>query len=464
MSSKRAYSVDVNLNKYGKASVHSSEKSSTTLYSGSLPHIVETYRVYSKIERQAGDLQERVNQYIFQQEIGCGAYGRVVKCLNERDGLLYACKILSKSKLKSKFRSIPRNVSLSEGKPTSLEDYRLSLVKREIAILKKLSNHPNINSLIEVVDDPREDNLYMIFELCERSLMKLELFCITTPYSEEIAWAYFRDISQGLDYLHQRKVVHRDIKPDNLLITFDNRIQIADFGISNMFEDHNREHSVCHGNTSMIFAAPESDKGDSTFEHGIGMDIWALGVTLFCMLHGHPPFEDRYPLALFAKIATNDILISENLSESVKDLLMRLLTKDARSRITLADVKCHPWVTKDGEIPLESYVVEDSHEVTREEVENAFTPAFMIVVEKFLSMFKVFAGSSVNLKRPQTMDDLSAQAMWKSTGWRSSMKIAPSCDALHISISESAPNKKLSLPKERFILDEGFKSLGLNVR
>jgi serine/threonine protein kinase len=127
-------------------------------------NIKVTDKVFLKIEKinsvsDDSTAQARINQYFILEEIGKGAFGKVMKCKNEESGEHFACKILSKSRLKNKFRQTRSANQTNEHE--NIDDLRLGLVKREIAILKKLSKHPNINALIEVVDDVREDNLYM---------------------------------------------------------------------------------------------------------------------------------------------------------------------------------------------------------------------------------------------------------------------------------------------------------------
>merc|ERR1719293_6675 len=109
----------------------------------------------------------------------------------------------------------------------------LDKIYREIAILKKI-DHPNVVKLVEVVDDPEEDNLYMAFELLEKGEI-LEMPA-EKPMSEEAAWTCFRDVVHGLEYLHYQKVIHRDIKPSNLLRADNGEVKIADLGVSNEFD------------------------------------------------------------------------------------------------------------------------------------------------------------------------------------------------------------------------------------
>ena len=112
----------------------------------------------------------------------------------------------------------------------------LELIKEEIAIMKKLS-HNNLVSLYEVLDDPDEDSLYMVLEMCKKGVaMKVGLDERAEPYKEEACRCWFRDMILGIEYLHAQGVVHRDIKPDNCLITNDDVLKIVDFGVSEMFE------------------------------------------------------------------------------------------------------------------------------------------------------------------------------------------------------------------------------------
>jgi hypothetical protein len=122
---------------------------------------IETNAIYAKsskpelVNTPSGEEQTegRVNQYHILREIGSGAYGRVVLVRDEESGIYYACKIVSKSRLRKKFRR-PGGLWQEDGE-------EVDPIKREIAILKKVSNHPNINQLIEVMDDTGEDSLYM---------------------------------------------------------------------------------------------------------------------------------------------------------------------------------------------------------------------------------------------------------------------------------------------------------------
>lgn len=117
---------------------------------------------------------------------------------------------------------------------------------------------------------------------------------------------------------------------------------------------------------------------ETTSFKGKSVDIWALGITLYCLLHGHCPFQDHNIITLYEKILKDEIVYASELSENAVNLLKTMLCREASTRIKLTDIKLHPWVTNNGTWPMltteENCVFE---EVTEEEVRNAFKPAIM---------------------------------------------------------------------------------------
>uniref|UniRef100_A0A8C9IY54 calcium/calmodulin-dependent protein kinase n=1 Tax=Piliocolobus tephrosceles TaxID=591936 RepID=A0A8C9IY54_9PRIM len=352
----------------------------------------------------------QLNQYKLQSEIGKGAYGVVRLAYNESEDRHYAMKVLSKKKLLKQYgfprRPPPRGSQAAQGGPAK-QLLPLERVYQEIAILKKL-DHVNVVKLIEVLDDPAEDNLYLalqnqaqniqldsanipkphsllpseqqdtgsiwavhsVFDLLRKGPV-MEVPC-DKPFSEEQARLYLRDVILGLEYLHFQKIVHRDIKPSNLLLGDDGHVKIADFGVSNQFEGNDAQLSSTAGTPA--FMAPEaiSDSGQSF--SGKALDVWATGVTLYCFVYGKCPFIDDFILALHRKIKNEPVVFPEEpeISEELKDLILKMLDKNPETRIGVPDIKLHPWVTKNGEEPLPS---EEEHcsvvEVTEEEVKNS---------------------------------------------------------------------------------------------
>ncbi|KAM8817899.1 calcium/calmodulin-dependent protein kinase kinase 2 [Rhynchonycteris naso] len=314
----------------------------------------------------------QLNQYTLKDEIGKGSYGVVKLAYNENDNTYYAMKVLSKKKLirQAGFprRPPPRGTRPAPGGCIQPRG-PIEQVYQEIAILKKL-DHPNVVKLVEVLDDPNEDHLYMVFELVNQGpVMEVPTL---KPLSEDQARFYFQDLIKGIEYLHYQKIIHRDIKPSNLLVGEDGHIKIADFGVSNEFKGSDALLSNTVGTPA--FMAPESLSETRKIFSGKALDVWAMGVTLYCFVFGQCPFMDERILCLHSKIKSQALEFPDqpDIAEDLKDLITRMLDKNPESRIMVPEIKLHPWVTRHGAEPLPS---EDENctlvEVTEEEVENS---------------------------------------------------------------------------------------------
>ncbi|KAF2864147.1 kinase-like protein, partial [Piedraia hortae CBS 480.64] len=323
-----------------------------------------------------------INHYQIIDELGRGAYGKVKLGRDMISGTHVAIKIVERYSKRRKLGKIA--ASASEDK-----------VKREVAILKK-ARHPNIVALLEVIDDPRSKKVYIVLEYVTPGEIKWRLEFVPAMTQSQIRIA-FRDTLVGLQYLHYQGIIHRDIKPPNLLATSDGRVKISDFGVSYLGrplregesgEDASEsEMQVFDGARQLAmtvgtpaFYAPElcinCDHADPP-PVTKAIDVWALGITLFCMLFARTPFVDdsfvvmRYiverPIYIPRKrLVPTDAGPStgtwtavqpgkrgsldieyEAVNESLRNLLARLLEKDPRKRITLEEVRRHPWVSAD---------------------------------------------------------------------------------------------------------------------
>ncbi|XP_075034402.1 calcium/calmodulin-dependent protein kinase kinase 2 isoform X2 [Mixophyes fleayi] len=372
----------------------------------------------------------QLNQYRLKDEIGKGSYGVVKLAYNEDDNTYYAMKVLSKKKLMRQAgfprRPPPRGAKAATDGSTQAKGL-IERVHQEIAILKKL-DHPNIVKLVEVLDDPSEDHLYMVFELVKRgAVMDIPT---TKPLTEDQARFHFQDLIKGIEYLHYQRIIHRDIKPSNLLVGEDGHIKIADFGVSNQFEGTDAFLSNTVGTPA--FMAPETLSETSRIFSGKALDVWAMGVTLYCFVFGQCPFMDERILSLHGKIKNQPLELPEQpeISEDLKDLILRMLDKNPESRISVPDIKLHPWVTKHGAEPLPS---EDENctliEVTEEEVENSVkhipSLATVILVKTMLrkrSFGNPFEGSRKEERSMSSPGNL--QTKQKSAkGFKAAMKV-----------------------------------------
>lgn len=214
----------------------------------------------------------------------------------------------------------------------------LFLIREEIAIMKKL-NHPNLVSLIEVLDDPDEDSLYMVLEMCKKGVvMKVGLNEAAEPYSEETCRYWFRDLILGIEYLHAQGVVHRDIKPDNLLLTEDDVLKIVDFGVSEMFEKPEQMRTAKSAG-SPAFLPPELCVAKHGDVSGTAADVWSMGVSLFCLRYGHIPFNRPGVLEIYEAIKTETPTMPEDENDNFRDLITRLMEKDPEKRITMPEIR-----------------------------------------------------------------------------------------------------------------------------
>uniref|UniRef100_A0A4W6DRD1 calcium/calmodulin-dependent protein kinase n=1 Tax=Lates calcarifer TaxID=8187 RepID=A0A4W6DRD1_LATCA len=304
-----------------------------------------------------------LNQYKLKKEIGKGSYGVVKLAYDEDSEQYYAMKVVSKKKLMRQcgfLRRPPPQGSNSQQDPFPKATLPLERVYKEIAILKKLDHH-NVVKLVEVLDDPDEDGLHMVMEVPTDD-----------PFTEEQAHFYFRDVVLGIEYLHYHKIIHRDIKPSNLLLGDDGHVKIADFGVSNEFEGTDALLSSTAGTPA--FMAPETMTEHEQRFSGKALDVWAMGVTLYCFVFGKCPFYDEYIISLHNKIKNKPVEFPETplISNELKELIGRMLDKNPETRITIPEIKQHPWVTENGSNPLP---LEEEHctalEVTEEEVQNS---------------------------------------------------------------------------------------------
>uniref|UniRef100_A0AAQ5ZT74 Protein kinase domain-containing protein n=1 Tax=Amphiprion ocellaris TaxID=80972 RepID=A0AAQ5ZT74_AMPOC len=297
-----------------------------------------------------------------------GSYGVVKLAYNEDDNTYYAMKVLSKRRLMRQAgfprRPPPRGARAAPEGPAQPKG-PLERVYQEIAILKKL-DHPNVVKLVEV-----SNVRTWMFELVKQgAVMEVPS---DKPFSEDQARFYFQDLLRGIEYLHYQRIIHRDVKPSNLLVGEDGHIKIADFGVSNQFEGADALLTSTVGTPA--FLAPEAVSETRKNFSGKALDVWAMGVTLYCFVFGVCPFMDERILSLHQKIKTQPVVLPEHadISDDLKDLLLKMLDKNPETRISVQQIKVHPWVTRHGAEPLPP---EDDNccmliEVTEEEVENS---------------------------------------------------------------------------------------------
>ncbi|KAF1812042.1 kinase-like protein [Eremomyces bilateralis CBS 781.70] len=383
--------------------------------------IKETLNARSEHESSGedGTVQHRINQYIIEQEIGRGSFGSVHYAIDQF-GNEYAVKEFSKSRLRRRKQSnllrrprgphARRGFNLPFGHSQKGDPNSLDLIREEIAIMKKL-NHHNLVSLVEVLDAPEEDSLYMVMEMCKKGVvMQVGLDEVADPYDSETCRCWFRDMILGIEYLHAQGVIHRDIKPDNCLIDKDDVLKIVDFGVSEMFEK-DREMKTSKSAGSPAFMPPELCVPKHGEVSGQAADIWSMGITLYCLRYGKIPFEKGGVLELYDAIRDDQVELGDDCDKDFRNMMNWILDKDPAKRITMDELREHPWVTKRGVDPLlpkEENIATMIEDPTEEEWNAAITGnmTHLLTVMKAAKHFKKL----LFRKRPELMEGIFGRA------------------------------------------------------
>ncbi|KAI5067635.1 hypothetical protein GOP47_0018163 [Adiantum capillus-veneris] len=261
-----------------------------------------------------GGSESFLANYRLGKTLGIGSFGKVKVAEHAATGYKVAIKILSKRKI--------RMMDMEEK------------VRREIKILR-LFMHPHIIRLYEVIDTPTD--IYLLMEYVNSG----ELFDYIVEkgrLGEDEARRFFQQIISGVEYCHRNMVVHRDLKPENLLLDSKCNVKIADFGLSNVMRDGHFLKTSCG---SPNYAAPEVISGK--LYAGPEVDVWSCGVILYALLCGSLPFDDENIPNLFKKIKDGMYTLPSHLSAGARDLIPRMLLVDPLKRVSIPEIKQHPW-------------------------------------------------------------------------------------------------------------------------
>ncbi|KAM7510088.1 hypothetical protein LguiB_008963 [Lonicera macranthoides] len=255
-----------------------------------------------------------LSNYKLGKTLGIGSFGKVKIAEHALTGHKVAIKILNRRKIK--------NMDMEEK------------VRREIKILR-LFMHPHIIRLYEVIETPTD--IYVVMEYVKSG----ELFDYIVEkgrLQEDEARNFFQQIISGVEYCHRNMVVHRDLKPENLLLDSKCNVKIADFGLSNIMRDGHFLKTSCG---SPNYAAPEVISGK--LYAGPEVDVWSCGVILYALLCGTLPFDDENIPNLFKKIKGGIYTLPSHLSPGARDLIPRMLVVDPMKRMTIPEIRVHPW-------------------------------------------------------------------------------------------------------------------------
>ncbi|KAI0343257.1 Pkinase-domain-containing protein [Trametopsis cervina] len=258
--------------------------------------------------------------------IGKGASGRVRIARHSKTGQHAAVKIVSKQMLLNSRMSMNDVGDEAERVLLSLE--------REIVIMK-LIDHPNILRLYDVWETSTE--LYLILEYAEGGEL-FEYLCDKGPLSKTEALSHFQQIMTALDYCHRFNIAHRDLKPENILLDKNKNIKVADFGMAVWQGKSDMLKTACG---SPHYAAPEIINAEPY--NGTVSDVWSCGIILYALLTGRLPFDDEDIIPLLEKVRIGKFNLPTDMDPQAKDLISKMLEKDAKKRITVAEILKHPF-------------------------------------------------------------------------------------------------------------------------
>ena len=232
-------------------------------------------------------------------------------------------------------------------------------IRKEIKICQSL-DHINVINTFDVIYDKNGGNIYIITEYCSKG--DLSQFLKGRAMKEKYALYFMKQIRNGLKYLIDNRIFHRDLKPHNILINEKGELKIADFGFARHFESDNMIETLCG---TPLYMAPEIMKKQ---RYTTKSDLWSVGVILYQMLFGKRPYDAHNILDLLQNIEKNEVQIpnSFEISVEVRDLLKKLLCKDPKDRIEWDDFIEHKWFNIDLEITNNQLVKNDEKEVPEE--------------------------------------------------------------------------------------------------
>nr|XP_005487867.2 death-associated protein kinase 2 isoform X2 [Zonotrichia albicollis] len=271
--------------------------------------------------------QQKVEDvYEIGEELGSGQFAIVKKCRERSTGLEFAAKFIKKRQSRASRRGVSREE-----------------IEREVSILQQIL-HANIVKLHDIYEN--KTDVVLILELVSGGEL-FDFLAQKESLSEEEATRFIKQILDGVNYLHSKKIAHFDLKPENIMLLDKSipipHIKLIDFGLAHKIED-GVEFKNIFGTPE--FVAPEIVNYEPL---GLAADMWSIGVITYILLSGASPFLGETKQETLANITAVNYDFDEeffsNTSDLAKDFIQKLLVKDTRKRLTIQEALSHPWIT-----------------------------------------------------------------------------------------------------------------------
>lgn len=266
---------------------------------------------------------EKIEEYEILEHLGKGGFAHVYRAKCCQTGLFVAIKMIDKA------------LMVSAG--------MIGRVRQEVTIHSRLK-HPAILELYTFFEDAHY--VYLVLELAHNGELAKHFKLGTRGLSETAAADIFKQVLSGVLYLHTHNIIHRDLSMNNLLLTKDLNVKIADFGLATQLNGPDEKHVTMCGTPNYI-----SPEVASREHHGLPADVWGLGCMLYTLLVGSPPFHTQHVKTTLNKVINADYKIPSELSIQAQDLLQKLLCKDPTKRITLKGIMEHPFLNSNNNCP-----------------------------------------------------------------------------------------------------------------
>ncbi|NXY05500.1 DAPK3 kinase, partial [Pteruthius melanotis] len=263
-----------------------------------------------------------------------GQFAIVKKCRERSTGVEYAAKFIKKRQSRASRRGVSREE-----------------IEREVSILQQIL-HANIVELHDIYEN--KTDVVLILELVSGGEL-FDFLAQKESLSEEEATRFIKQILDGVNYLHSKKIAHFDLKPENIMLLDKNipipHIKLIDFGLAHKIED-GVEFKNIFGTPE--FVAPEIVNYEPL---GLAADMWSIGVITYILLSGASPFLGETKQETLANITAVNYDFDEeffsNTSDLAKDFIQKLLVKDTRKRLTIQEALSHPWITLKDETKVQ---------------------------------------------------------------------------------------------------------------
>ncbi|KGN56948.2 CBL-interacting serine/threonine-protein kinase 7 [Cucumis sativus] len=264
-----------------------------------------------------------LRKYQLGRLLGRGSFAKVYQAVSLADNSTVAIKIIDKSK--------------------TIGAVMERCIVREVAAMRRLDHHPNILKIHEVM--ATKSKIYLVVEFAGGGEL-LAKISRRGRFTETVARRYFQQLVSALKFCHDNGVVHRDVKPQNLLLDEQGNLKVSDFGLSALPEQlrDGLLHTSCG---TPAYSAPEvmTCRSGSGYDGGKA-DAWSCGVILFVMLSGFLPFDDSNLAAMYRKIHRREFQIPNWVSKPVRFLIYHLLDPNPKTRMSIEALMQNPWFKK----------------------------------------------------------------------------------------------------------------------